>query len=99
MAQHPPPYEPQPIDTSSVTLAGDILDLTERLAENAHEIWAHNRLMDGWSYGPKRDDARKQNPNLVPYERLPESEKKYDRNIAMETLKAIIALGYRIARP
>ena len=35
-------------------------------------------------------------PCLVPYADLPESEKEYDRNTAMQTLKAIIALGYGI---
>ena len=29
---------------------------------------------------------------------LPESEKQYDRNSAMETLKAIVSLGYRIEK-
>jgi hypothetical protein len=34
----------------------------------------------------------------VPYEALPGSKKTYDRNAAMQTLKALIALGYRIER-
>ena len=34
----------------------------------------------------------------MPYEELPESEKVYDRNTAMLTLKAIVALGYRIEK-
>jgi ryanodine receptor 2 len=34
----------------------------------------------------------------VPYEELPENEKEYDRNTAMETLKAIILLGFRIKK-
>jgi hypothetical protein len=34
----------------------------------------------------------------VPYEELPESERTYDRNAVMETLKAIAALGYRIEK-
>jgi len=89
-------YRPQPIDTSRVTLPKDLLDLTERLAENAHEIWARQRIAEGWTYGPRRDDAAKRHPDLVPYGELPESEKVYDRNAAMETLKAIVALGYRI---
>ena len=46
-----------------------------------------------------RDDAAKKHPDLVPYDDLPESEKHYDRDTAMETLKAIIALGYRIEPP
>ena len=90
-------YHPQPIDTSAIELSPEILALTERLAENAHEIWAAGRLAEGWTYGPQRDDARKQHPCLVSYADLPDSEKQYDRNAAMETLKAIIALGYEIA--
>ena len=35
---------------------------------------------------------------LVPYDELPESEKEYDRNTAIETLKLIIKLGYKITR-
>jgi len=89
-------YEPKPIDTLDVNLAEDILKLTELLAKNAHDIWARQRLAEGWTYGPERDDAKKQHPCLVPYEQLPESEKEYDRNAAMETLKAVLALGYKI---
>lgn len=91
-------YKPEPVATSEVRLAGDILELTEVLAKNAHDVWAKQRLADGWTYGPQRDDANKKHPCLVPYEQLPESEKEYDRKAAMETVKAIIALGYRISR-
>lgn len=92
-------YEPKPIDTSNVNLTEDILKLTELLAKNAHDIWARQRMTEGWTYGPERDDAKKQHPCLVPYEQLPESEKEYDRNAAMETLKAVLALGYKIENP
>ena len=88
-------YIPKPIDTAGITLTDDILELTELLAENSHDTWAVQRLKEGWRYGPKRDDAKKEHPCLVPYAELPESEKEYDRKSAMETLKAIIALGYR----
>ncbi|HOG45695.1 MAG TPA: RyR domain-containing protein [Anaerolineae bacterium] len=92
------PYQPQPIDTSHIELGDDIRALAERLAENAHEQWSRQRLADGWRYGPHRDDARKETPNLVPYSELPEFEKEYDRILVAETLKAIIALGFRIER-
>jgi hypothetical protein len=92
------PYQPAPIKTTNVALTPDIEQLTERLAANAHEIWAQQRMKDGWAYGPARDDGQKKHPCLVPYDQLPESEKIYDRNAAMETLKAIIALGYRIEK-
>ena len=93
------PYQPKPLDTSAVVLPANVVELTEYLAENTHEIWSAQRIADGWTYGPKRDDATKQNPCLVPYADLPESEKVYDRNTAMETLKAILALGYQITKP
>jgi hypothetical protein len=91
-------YQPKPIDTTHVQLTGDILDLTELLATNAHDIWAQQRIAEGWRYGSRRNDAGKEHPDLVPYEELPESEKEYDRQAAIETLRAIIALGYRIEK-
>ncbi len=89
-------YKPVPIETSDVRLSEDLRDLTELLARNAHDNWARQHLSEGWRYGPERNDARKEHPCLVPYEQLPEAEKEYDRKTAMETIKAIIALGYRI---
>jgi hypothetical protein len=91
-------YRPAPRDTSDVVLPGPIRDLTELLARNTHENWARQRIADGWKHGPRRDDARKEHPSLVPYEELPESEKEYDRRTAMETVKTILALGYRIEK-
>lgn len=91
-------YKPNPIDTSQVELDGEILELTERLAKNTHDVWAQQRLNDGWRHGPRRDDARKEHPSLVAYEELPEKEKDYDRSTAIQTLKTMVALGYRIEK-
>ena len=89
-------YDPKPIDTSAIKLSDDLLELTEKLAENAHDNWAKRRMSEGWTWGRQRDDKSKKHPDLIPYEDLTESEKEYDRKTAMETIKAIIALGYRI---
>ena len=91
-------YRPSPRDTSGVALPTPIERLTELLAKNTHEIWARQRLADGWRWGPRRDDERKEHPNLVPYEELSEEDKDYDRRTAMETIKTILALGYRIEK-
>jgi hypothetical protein len=91
-------YTPRPLDTSAVVLPEALLGLLERLAENTHEVWAAQRIKEGWTYGPERDDADKKHPCLVPYADLPESEKEYDRNTAAETLKAVIALGYQVGK-
>jgi hypothetical protein len=91
-------YTPRPLDTSPVILSEDVLALTERLAEHTHDVWAQRRIAEGWTYGPQRDDARKQHPCLVPYAQLSETEKEYDRATSLETLKAILAAGYRIVK-
>ena len=92
-------YKPSPICAEEVRLPPQLLPLTERLAENAHDLWAAQRLSQGWTYGPHRDDTHKHHPCLVPYGQLTESEKEYDRLAALGTLKAILALGYRIVPP
>ena len=89
-------YKPKPIDTSSITLTPELLALRERLAENAHDVWAVGRIRAGWIYGKTRNDELKTHPDLLPYDQLSESEKEFDRQTAMETIKAIIALGYKI---
>lgn len=79
-------------------LPRELEGLTELLARNAHEVWARNRVQEGWTWGEVRDDAKKTTPCLVPYEDLPESEKVYDRSTAMQTLKLVLKLGYRIEK-
>lgn len=92
-------YTPNPLDTSSVALPTSLEELLEKWAENTHEVWAKERLHQGWSHGPARDDAAKKHPGLVPYDQLPESEKEFDRRTAAETLKLILKLGYTIGEP
>jgi len=89
-------YTPQPIDTTSVTLPEQLNQLVEQMAENVHDIWAQSRIEQGWTYGTQRNDTLKQHPCLVPYNQLPEEEKLYDRNTALQTLKLIIKLGFKI---
>lgn len=92
------PYDPTPIDTSKVALSDDLLQLTEKLAENAHDVWARERMQEGWTHGARRDDEHKKHPCLVPYGELSEAEKRIDRSVAMTTLKAILALGFEIKK-
>ena len=91
-------YQPAPIDTSHIELNAELTDLLEQLAKNTHEVWAQQRLSDGWRYGPSRNDERKEHPGLVTYEELSETEKDYDRVVAQQVIKAIVALGYRIEK-
>ena len=89
-------YTPTPISTEGVALPPELGSLVERLAENNHDHWARQRIEAGWTYGPQRDDVRNTHPDLVPYSELPEGEKEYDRTSVIETLMAILTLGYQI---
>lgn len=89
-------YNPQPINVENIDLDADLEELTEAIAENAHDIWARARMDEGWTYGPIRDDANKRHPDLVPYAQLPDSEKEYDRVMAMNTLRLVRRLGFDI---
>lgn len=91
-------YIPNPAETSNVELPEELLPLIEEMAKNVHEVWAKNRLAEGWSYGPVRNDAKKETPCMVAYEALPDSEKEYDRATSQETLKLILKLGFVISK-
>lgn len=91
-------YKPNPIDTSNIELPGDINDLIELMAKNVHEVWAQQRLSNGWKYGNKRDDSEKKHPCLVAYEELDESEKKIDKTSVEQIIKCILKLGYEIKK-
>ncbi len=91
-------YEPQPLDTSAVKLPVELEQLREYLARNTHEVWARQRMKEGWTYGESGDMEKKTHPDLIQYDELSEGEKEYDRNTSTETLKVILLLGYDIAR-
>lgn len=91
-------YRPHPIITEEIELSEEILELSEDIAKNVHEVWAASRIAAGWTWGTERNDILKQHPCLIPYEELPEAEKEYDRKTAMQTLKLIQKLGFIIKK-
>ena len=91
-------YEPHPLNLEGVPLTDDLQELQEAIAENAHEVWAAARKAEGWTYGPVRNDALKQHPDLIPYSALPDSEKEYDRLMAFNTIKLVKKLGWKIVK-
>ena len=91
-------YKPQPAALDGIELPDELKELTELMARNVHEVWAATRIAQGWTYGPERNDARKHHPCLVSYDELPESEREYDRNTSVETLKLILSLWFEIRK-
>ena len=91
-------YIPQPIDTTDVELPKELEQLVEQMSKNVHDIWAETRIVQGWTWGEKRDDNQKKHPCLISYEDLPEEEKEFDRNTSIGTLKLIMKLGFKISK-
>jgi hypothetical protein len=92
------PYRPQPLDIAHIEIPSNLQGLMENLAVNVHDIWADQRLKDGWKFGPARNDAKKEHPCLRPFLELSESEQEYDRRVVRDTVRALLALGYRIEK-
>jgi ryanodine receptor 2 len=89
-------FTPIPIDTATVEVKPFILSVRDKLAENLHEIWAMVKIDQGWRYSDIRNDNMKFHNCLCQFEMLPSEEKQYDTDLALETLKTILALGYHI---
>ena len=105
---YPEEYNPQPIDVSEVNLNAELLELTEMIAENAHDIWGKlkrkelQRFFDndpGYKiYAPKINGKEQEGHNhfYVPYAMLSEKDKDVDRITALGTIKLLKRLGYRL---
>lgn len=91
-------YHTTPLTTSHLSIPDSLIPLIEQMAKNIHEVWAKKRVEEGWKYGIERNDYLKTHPGLIPYDDLSESEKEYDRATAIETIKLILKLGYKISK-
>lgn len=91
-------YIPHPVNLDDVQLPPYLEDLQEAIAENVHEVWSAGRIKEGWTYGPERDDKLKKHPCLIPYSELSDSEKQYDRETAINSIKLVLKLGYDLVK-
>lgn len=96
-------YEPCPIDVADIELDPALTQLTEAISETAHEIWSSDRKKQGWKWGPKRKEevlpdgsVDLRNPDLKPYNLLTSQEQDYDRKMAIDTIRLVQLLGYKL---
>lgn len=83
-------------DLEDIIISDELNDIIELIAENIHNTWALTRIKKGWTYGKERDDTLKHHPCLIPYDKLSEDEKTFDRKTAQVTIKTLINLGFVI---
>ncbi|XP_060765620.1 ryanodine receptor 1 isoform X1 [Neoarius graeffei] len=92
-------YKPAPLDLNHVKLTPNQNTLVERLAENGHNVWARDRVRQGWTYSIVQDIINKRNPRLVPYNLLDEKTKKTNRDTVCAAVRTLIGYGYNIEPP
>lgn len=72
--------------------------VTEEVARAVHAAWMRERMEARWTLGPRRDDAKKEHPCLVPYDELSEEEKGYDYATAEAVVEKLAEMGYEIRK-
>ncbi|XP_052827801.1 ryanodine receptor isoform X7 [Octopus bimaculoides] len=92
-------YKPCPLDLNTIHLNEKMEELVDLLAENTHNVWAKDRIKQGWTYGLCEDNVNKRSPYLVPYSKVDEHIKKANRDTASETVKTLMAYGYILEPP
>ncbi len=71
----------------------------ELLAEMEHQRWCEERRSRGWSYSPGQKNIKKKtSPYLVPWEKLPDEIKEYDRNMVRGLPSFLAQAGFQIYR-
>lgn len=70
----------------------------EDLAIMEHHRWWADRALNGWKYGPDRDDYKKIHPNMIPYNNLSEADKQKDRDFVLEVVDVFRQEGLIITR-
>lgn len=89
-------YKPTPLDLSDIKLTPGQELLVDKLAENAHNVWAKDRIKQGWTYGIQQVQL---GPMLLPVlpsickERLLRQKNKCSSSVVRDILDIPAALN------
>jgi len=92
-------YKPAPLDLSAIELNPKTEELVDKLAENTHNVWARERITQGWTYGLSEDTEARRSPHLVQYGDVDDAIKVANRAAASETVKTLLVYGYVLDPP
>ncbi|XP_058275573.1 ryanodine receptor 2 isoform X2 [Hirundo rustica] len=92
-------YKPAPMDLSFIKLTPSQEAMVDKLAENAHNVWARDRIRQGWTYGIQQDVKNRRNPRLVPYALLDDRTRKSNKDSLREAVRTLLGYGYNLEAP
>lgn len=73
-------------------------DELEELSRAEHDRWMAAKLVQGWTFGAVRDDAKRLHPDIIPYDELSEAIKDLDREQVRIMARLLGASGRRALR-
>jgi hypothetical protein len=72
------PWEYAPEWQRVSAIQGVRIALDGATPEQQHQAWYDYKEKDGWKLGPVKDAEKKEHPCMVPYDQLPDFQKKKD---------------------
>jgi hypothetical protein len=70
----------------------------EILSELEHRRWLAERRVANWTFAPVKDEIRRENPNLLAWEKITDDIKDYDRNTVRLIPDLLSGTGRKIIR-
>lgn len=68
------------------------------MARMEHQRWCQLMLADGWQYAAERSTKNKTNPDLVPWEQLPQEEVEKNKKFIRDLPKVLSRSGFQVER-
>ena len=68
------------------------------MAQLEHESWCQEKTAEGWKYSPEKNPDHKTNPNILPWEELPPSEKEKNKGYIRDLPRLLARAGFQIEK-
>lgn len=88
-------YRIKPVEKGfkSITLRLNESEI-ETMAKIEHLRWSWDKRLHGWVMGIMNDNVKKTHPDLIPYDKLPDTEKEKDRELVRLIPALLQDIGY-----
>ncbi|MCC6155364.1 MAG: AAA family ATPase [Candidatus Hydrogenedentes bacterium] len=89
-------YGYRPVPKGTATPIKFPTPILNTLAQTEHDRFCRERIAKGWQHGPTRDDKKKTNPTLKPWDQLSRKEKDLDRAQVRAIPELMARVGFQV---